>query len=187
MKKKIITLAGKPGSGKSSAAKGIAKALGYERTSVGDFMRELAQQRGVSITELNVMAVTDESIDKELDAANIALNDRSELVVDGRLSYHFVPDSFKVFLDLDLSISAERIFNDQTADRHASGEVVASAKELQQLLEKRLSAERIRYKEWYNVETADLSAFDLLIDTSKYPLDTVVDIIVTDYKKWLAD
>lgn len=186
MKKHIITIAGKPGSGKSSTANLVAEKLGYSRYSSGDFMRAIAERHGVTLNEISNMAESDPSIDHEIDDENRKMNDKSDVVVDARLAFHFVPKSFKVYLDLDVATSAERIFRDKTDARHKSGEATASTKELEELLSHRLDSERKRYMELYGVDHTDSSQFDLVIDTGHHPLHEVVATILDEYKKWLA-
>ena len=49
----IITISGTPGSGKSTVAKMIATKLGFKHYSTGDFMRQMAKERGISLEELS--------------------------------------------------------------------------------------------------------------------------------------
>ena len=67
MKKHIVTITGFPGSGKSSTAKGVAKALGYEHFSSGDLFRKMAAERGLSIEEINFTAEKQQEIDHQVD------------------------------------------------------------------------------------------------------------------------
>src|ERR1035437_7748083 len=100
-KKHIITIAGKLGSGKSSTAKMVSEILNYKHYSTGDFMRSIADQKGVPLGELNKIAETDPSIDKMLDDRNKEIGTMEDIVLDSRLGFYFIPESFKVFLELD--------------------------------------------------------------------------------------
>ncbi len=60
----IITISGKAGSGKSTIAKQLAKKLGLKHYSTGDFMRQMAKDKGVSLLELSRIAEKDKSIDQ---------------------------------------------------------------------------------------------------------------------------
>ncbi|PIN81309.1 cytidylate kinase, partial [Candidatus Woesearchaeota archaeon CG10_big_fil_rev_8_21_14_0_10_32_9] len=62
-----ITISGNLGSGKSTVAKMLAKDLGYSHYSTGDFMRKMAEERGITLLELGKIAENDSSIDYELD------------------------------------------------------------------------------------------------------------------------
>ena len=63
----IITISGVPGSGKSTVAKLVAQKLGFRHYSAGDFMRDIAEKRRMSLLELGKAAEKDRSIDHELD------------------------------------------------------------------------------------------------------------------------
>ena len=63
----IITISGDLGSGKSSVCKAINKEFGMKHFSVGDFVREMAAKRGLSLMELSKQAEKDSGIDKEID------------------------------------------------------------------------------------------------------------------------
>src|SRR3989344_7634663 len=102
MKKHIVTIAGSLGSGKSSTAKGVAKVLGFEHFSSGDLYRKMAVDRGISIEEINFLAEKQTEIDHEVDNLLVKLGQEKEnLVIDSHTAFHWIPDSFKVFLDLD--------------------------------------------------------------------------------------
>ncbi|MCX8196542.1 MAG: AAA family ATPase [Acidilobaceae archaeon] len=50
----IVAVTGMPGSGKSVAAKAIARALGLPLISMGDIVREEARRRGIEITSESI-------------------------------------------------------------------------------------------------------------------------------------
>ena len=187
--KHIITIAGKLGSGKSSTAKMVAKILGYKHYSTGDFMRSIANERGISLAELSTLAESDSSIDKELDDHNLEIGKMENIVLDSRLGFFFIPNAFKVFLELDPSIASERILEDKKSNANRSTEAANSFDTKESIMESintRLLSERKRYKELYDID--NLTAhdnFDLVIDTSITPLANVSQKIINEYKIWL--
>lgn len=189
-KKTIITFAGKLGSGKSSTANRVAELLGYSRASTGDFMRLIAEKRGISLGELQTIAESDTSIDHELDDNNRAVGQKENIVLDSRLGFHFIPESFKVFLELDPKIAAERILKDAENNPARNKEALGgytSADEIISSTNTRLASERKRYNDLYGI--ADHTApgnFDLVIDTGTLPLEDVAQKIVSEYKNWLT-
>lgn len=185
-KKSIITIAGHVGSGKSSTADALAERLGYQRFSSGDFMRAIAEKRNVSIEELNILAQNDETIDRDIDAQNIEAGKKSDLVIDSRLAYHFIPESFKVFLTLDTNVAAERIWQ-HMQEKGRKSQSANSVEELIENTEKRYASEKQRYLQYYNLDVTDLSPFDLVIDTETLPLEHVVETIISAYTQWLED
>lgn len=184
-KKHIITIAGKPGSGKSTTANRVAELLGFSRFSSGDFMREIAQKRGVTIDELNQIAKTEPNIDEQIDASLQALNKNDRLVIDSRLAFHWIPSSFRVYLELDLEESARRIFTDTNERRIDSGEKAATVDEIQKRIKERLESEIERYKKLYGVNPNDSSQFDLVINTTDSSPNFIADKIIAAYHIWL--
>ena len=185
MKKEIITIAGAPGSGKSSTADLVAGKLGFKRFSSGDFMRKISLKRGVSLNELSKIAEEDTEIDRIIDAEVKTVGENEKIVVDSRLAFHFIPDSFKVFLDLPLEISKERIFDNLKINKlRQESEGSLNREEIYRKIISRLESERKRYRELYNIDHTDKRNFDLVIDTNKNNLNQVAEIILREYKKW---
>lgn len=188
-KKHIITISGKLGSGKSSTAKIVANTLSYEHFSTGVFMRVMAEKRGISLEELSKMAENDPSIDFEIDNYCRSLGERENIVVDSRLGFHFIPESFKVFLELDPEVASRRILEDKKNNPNRHTEANGSFDTPEKIKEKiilRLESERKRYKELYGIEDqTDHKHFDLVIDTKDTPLEEVAGIVINKYKEWL--
>jgi len=189
MKKQIITIAGKPGSGKSSTAKRVAKELGYKHYSSGDFFRSIANDRDVSVTGLNLIAEKDLTVDVAIDEKNRALNNETNLVVDSRTSFHWIPDSFKVYLEIDSDIAIKRIMSDLATniDRQKSEEDYQSLEEAKERMVIRYASENKRFEDTYNIDPSQHENYDLVIDTGKSENDlaSVVEQITTAYKHWL--
>ena len=81
---KIITISGMLGSGKSTVAKLLAECLGWDYYSTGNAQREIAAKRGMTTLELNRLADTDPSIDKEIDGVFIKIfKDAINFLIDG--------------------------------------------------------------------------------------------------------
>ncbi|MCD8494676.1 MAG: cytidylate kinase family protein [Candidatus Pacebacteria bacterium] len=188
MHKEIITLAGKLGSGKSSTAKRIAAALEYTHYSSGDFARAVARDHGMTITEWNTYAEAHPEMDHEVDAKNKEMARENKVVIDSRLAFHFIPESFKVFLDIDASVAAERIFKDLGQAHRSEEHQAESIDELTQDLIRRAESEVKRYQDLYNVHPHDHRHFDLIINTGlpENTLDHVVQLIITAYTEWLT-
>lgn len=190
MKKRIITITGALGSGKSSTANGVAKALGYRRFSAGDFQRASAASLGLTYEEFQNIALGDPKYDRMADDAQIAAGNDSAVVIDSRLGYHFIPDSFKVFLALAPEVAAERILEDAKTNPDRHNETTHGAHDLAHIaagIRERLVSERTRYREHYGIDDHfDPAHFDLVIDTARYPLPEVVRRVTDAYQAWLA-
>ena len=186
-KKHIITIAGRPGSGKSTAAKELAKRLDYKHFSSGDLFRDLARQNGVNdLTRAMRSPIINDKLDDVVDGKLREIGqEQDRLVIDSRTAWHWMPSSFKVFLDLDLKQAAQRIINETSEHRLSSESLSNDVKEYTRLLKDRLDAEADRYQVKYNIDPYDVSNYDLVIDTSVNNVEATVSQILKNYQDWL--
>ncbi len=185
MKKKIITVAGRPGSGKSSTAKTLASKLGYEHFSSGELFRELAKERGVDVLQANLSAEDNAEIDHLVDGRLQEIyKEKDKLVVDSRTAWHWMPSSFKVFLDLDLDVAAERILAVREERKEVNEDIPQDPEEYAKVLQRRLDSENRRYEMLYKINPGDMSNYDLVVDTNANNLQQVVAIILDGYNRW---
>ena len=111
-----------------------------------------------------------------------------KFVIDSRMAFHFIPESFKVYLDLSPQIAKVRILNNlKENELRQKSEDSLTSEEIYTKIVARLESEKKRYKELYDVEHTDKANYDLIIDTDKNNLKQVSDIIVSEYKKWIED
>jgi CMP/dCMP kinase len=186
-KKHIITLSGKPGSGKSSTADRVAELLGYSRYSAGDLVRTVIRKRGLTLDEYNKMAIKNHHLDHEIDEELRNLRDVEDVVIDSRLGFYWIPESFKVYLDLDMDVATARIFKDSVTNelREYSTDPDYSIQDVQRLVQARLDNEVYRFKTLYGVNPYSRNNFDLIINTSRHSPQTVALTVFDNFKKWL--
>ncbi|HLC50012.1 MAG TPA: nucleoside monophosphate kinase [Candidatus Nanoarchaeia archaeon] len=176
----IITISGKAGSGKSTVAKTLSAKLKLKHYSIGDLMREMAQEKNTSLIELNKLAEKDKKIDFELDnkLKNLGKT-KDNFIVDGRLTAFFIPAAdVRVFLDTDDEVRAKRIVLDK---RH--GEKGKNWKAMLASIKKREDSEKRRYQKYYKVNYLDKKLYNLLIDTTEMTPKEVVNSIVKFLRK----
>jgi cytidylate kinase len=184
-KKEIITLTGTLGSGKSSTADKLAQALGYKRFSSGDFMRKIAVDMGITLAELQKQAEQDNEIDLKIDEEVRKAGNQEKIVIDSRLAFHWIPESFKVYLDLPPEIAKERILHNLKENQlRKQSEDSSTPEEIYEKIIARLESEKNRYKKIYDIDHTDKNNFDLVVDTNKNNLEEVVKIILDEYQKW---
>ncbi len=186
-KKHIITIAGLPGSGKSSTAKGVARNLKYQHFSSGDLFRKMAAERGLSVEELNFTAEKQKQVDREIDELLVKTGkEKSDLVIDSHTAFHWIPNSFKVFLDLEPKVAAARTFaHIQKEGRLSQGG--SSIEEVYQNTLKRIKSEQDRFRDLYNIDITDKNQFDLVVDTGVNDLDQVIGTVFKAYREWLVE
>ncbi|MBW2965791.1 cytidylate kinase family protein [Candidatus Woesearchaeota archaeon] len=174
-----ITIGGTAGSGKSTVAKMLANKLGYKHYSMGDFQREIAEEKKISLLELSKLEEEDRSIDEEVDQRQINLGrNEDNFVIDSRLGFHFIPNSVKIFLDANFEERAKRILADTIRKEHNINlENTKHNMKIRELSEKR------RYQQYYNLDPYDKNHYDLIVDTTKINAEEAVEEILEFVKK----
>lgn len=160
----IVSFSGSPGSGKSGIAERLAKELGWPYYDIGMLRRRLAGERGMTLEEYNTLGESDPSTDLEVDNYQKDLGTKEDnFIITGRTSWHFIPHSFKIYLFTDMSIGAERIFNDVKNRNEAAP--FKNIEDVIKALKRRIASDDLRYKKYFNIEVNDLSNYDWVLDT----------------------
>ncbi len=166
----VIVVSGSPGSGKSTIARALARRLGLRYLYTGELFRELAASMGLSIVELSRMAESDPSIDLKIDRRTIEEALRGGLVIDSHLAGWVLAGiaDFSVYLKAPLAVRASRIASRESGDpKTAALETIA-----------REESQWRRFRSLYGVDSSDLSVFDLVVETSHYTPEEVVDLVL---------
>ncbi len=170
----IITITGMPGSGKTTVVKSLAESLQVPWYSVGDLRGKMARERGMTIDEFNVLGEKEAFTDKEVDEYQTKLGLSGEaFVIDGRLSWHFIPNSLKVFLDVDEDEAAKRIFHSIKSGQRPDEKMRTSVDEVKHAIKERITSDQTRYQKYYQLDFLDKSNYDLVIDTTKMSQEEV--------------
>ncbi len=185
MKKHIITIAGDLASGKSRITDLLQKSLQYEIYRNGEYVRKLAKDMNMDITSFNEYLNDHPEIDQNIEkSAAIYAKEHDFLIVDARLGWYAIPDSFKVYLRVDIDVAAKRAFYDE--DRKET-EKFETIEEQKQDMIKRYNSENERFFKLYGVHKEDMSNYDLVIDTTNNSIEENARIIEETYKKWLEE
>ena len=99
--------------------------------------------------------------------------------------WYAVPQSFKVYLKVDINVAAKRVFEDET--RRTTEKKFETIAEQKVDIEKRYKLENERYLELYGVRKEDESNYDFVLDTTYLTPNEVADKIEKEYKKWLEE
>jgi CMP/dCMP kinase len=175
----IITVSGVVGAGKGTVCRMLSKKLGYNYYSMGDLRRKMALERGMTIEEFNKLGEKEAFTDNDADEYQKKLGKiEDNFIMEGRLSYYFIPDSLKVFLYVDSKEAAKRIFHDKRSDR-INQKKVKDIHEQERLTIERNASDKLRYKKYYGIEDfTDKKSFDLYIDTYHLTPEQVVEKIL---------
>lgn len=177
----IITISGLPGAGKTTVAKALAKSLGMRHYSMGDIWGKIAQERGVTVDDLLREAETDPVLDRTPDEYQKRLGETEDnFITDGLVSFHFIPQSIKIFLAVRLPVGAERIYHAKKASIgvRADEPEYASVEEAQLVVANRIKMNQKRLKRAYGVDFLDKRQYDLVVDTSDQTLEETLDQIL---------
>lgn len=99
---------------------------------------------------------------------------KESCVLGSRLAIWMLDEAdLKVFLYASDEVRADRIFKREGGDLQKIKEFTAM----------RDSEDSRRYKELYNIDNSDYTFADLIIDTSKYTPEEIVEQIIAELKK----
>ncbi|CCZ18513.1 cytidylate kinase [Clostridium sp. CAG:780] len=184
-KKHIISLSGDLASGKGTVSNILTADLNYGIYRNGEYFRKLAKEMGMDVTSFNVYVKEHPEIDRQIEnsAAEYA-KQNDNFVIDARLGWYAVPESFKVYLKVDLDVSAQRAFYDE---KRKSTEKFNTVEEQKQDIIRRYNYENERYWNLYQIRKNDMSNYDLVVDTTDKTPEEVAKIIEEEYSKWLEE
>ena len=169
----IITVSGDIGAGKSTFAKHLAEELEIPRIYIGQFMREEAAKRKMTLDELSKLQEQDDALDQQMDEMQRERSTQVEKAVfEGRTSWHFVENpTVKVYLSVDPNIATDRIWEDRNdkRDQYGTKEALRAANE------QRKQSEIARYEKYYGINAYDHANFDIVIDTTVLDRDKVFE------------
>jgi len=172
-----ISITGDLGSGKSTVCRYLNANFGLTVYSIGLIQRSLAEKYGMDICTFNRYMETHPEIDEEIDTELARIGRRDEdMVLDSRMAWHFVPDSFKVYLTVQLDEAAGRIMQDQRGTVESYGNLDEAKKRLVE----RKQSENLRYVTKYGVDCSNLENYDLIIDTTNISPEAVAAAIMSN-------
>lgn len=187
LKPKIITLSGEPGAGKTTVLKKLKelyeeKGVLVETHLVGQTFRQLADKLGVSVSELNKQAALRPEIDRMLDdelknysqKINSNPSPNTIYIIDSRMAWKFVNNSFSIRLTVPSTEAGKRIFSDSTrsqADQYSCIEDAVLATEI------RKQNEIKRYKRLYGADLSDINNYQLVVNTEKARPEEIAKLI----------
>lgn len=182
----IITITGKPCSGKGTASKEFCKTYNFEYICTGDMFREYAKQFGYdNILDFQAKNEKIKEIDKLIDDKIYDIGQKrwkDNIVIDSRLAWHFVEKSFKVFIDVNPEIAGKRLF-----EAKRDTEQYKSLEDATEKLQERWDVENRRYMELYGVNNLNLDNYDLVVSSNNLTPTELVEKIHEEYLKFIKE
>lgn len=170
----VISISGPPGSGTSTLAENLRNKTGYDLVSAGDIFKQLAKDHNMTVGEFSNLAEETPEYDKMVDdeiQRKVETSDYNKgLIVDSRIAAWKLSDQIdlRIYLKSPVSVRSQRLEDrEETVDE----------------MIKREQSEAERYMDYYNIDISDLSVYDLIIDTSVFNKESVLDISVEAHRK----
>lgn len=179
----IITVTGKPCSGKGAASKILCEKYGFDYLCAGDIMRDIAEQEGYeNVLDFQLNSPNVKEVDKFIDNKIAAIGKqrvKDNLLIDSRLAWHFVEKSFKVFVDVEIETACERLIAANRKHEQATSKTHA-----EQLLTNRWNTENERYLELYKTNNTNKNNYDFVIDSTNLSPEQMADMIYKAYQEF---
>lgn len=175
----IILLSGGAGTGKSTVAKAVAKKFKLKHISSGDLMRQIAVKKGFDsegpgFLKFHEYIKKHPEIDHEVDDLMIKEINKDNCVSDSRLMpYLYKGKAYKILLKVPDQVAAQR---------NALREKLTINEAIKQL-KARNEKNAKRYKKVYGIDINDTSVYDLVLDTSHFPIKEMNNIVISTIKK----
>lgn len=172
--KERIVLSGLAGTGKTTVGKLLAEKLKYEFISVGDYSRKSADNYDLDINEFQQKCKKEPELDKQIDKNfQEQCNNREKLVIDYRLGFKFIKNSFYVLLSVSDEIAIQRIKNSNRPNEKIDSESISN----------RNNEMKNRFMSLYGVDFTDENFYDLIINTDSKSPETIADEIIKEFIK----
>ena len=116
-KKHIISIGGELASGKGTVSAILLKELNFSCIyKNGDYFRKLAKEMNMDVTSFNIYVEKHPEIDRQIEySATEYAKTHDNFIIDARLGWYAVPESFKVYLN----VPSGR-FNSKSLDKNVS-------------------------------------------------------------------
>jgi len=168
--RRVVTVGGPPGSGKSTAGRRVSEILGLAYRSAGELFRAEASRRSMTLEAFGAYAETHPEVDRELDRAMQALAVPGNLV-EGRVQGALCRRAGTPVHAVVITASEEtRVARLHRRDGHP-------AEETRRRLREREASERARYRRYYGIDL-DGEPADLTIDSTDRSPEAVAEAIV---------
>lgn len=163
----VITIDGPSGAGKGTLAYFIAETLDIPNYSAGDFFRDLADEKGLTVEELSEQA--DKQTDIKVDKRTLEKGLEKDCVIESRISSWVLGtySDFRIYVTADLEERARRTARDLEEGQRKAEEQITDVEEVKKKIKKRDRDNKERYSNYYGIDVKDLEMYDLIIDNTE--------------------
>ena len=175
----LVTVSGPPGCGATTLCTQLAEAMDCPYISGGDIFRDLAEKRGMTLTQLTAKAQESEELDRELDKRIQDIAEKwgvsnKPCILESRLAGWLAGDraDLRIWLDAPIEVRKERV-----SDRE---ETVAE-------MQVREFSEAQRFDSYYEIDIDDRAFYDLQLNTARWSKRGVFEIVRTAIEEYDPD
>lgn len=175
----FITVSGPPGSGLTTLCERLAAALDCGHVSGGEVFRDVAADRGMTLTQLVAEASASDEIDHALDRRLQTIAEKwgtanKAFVLESRLAGWLAGNraDLRIWLDAPEEVRVAR-----TRDR----EEMDAEMRVREVIEKE------RYESYYGIDLDDQSIYDLSINTARWTPAGTLELVLTAIREYEPD
>ena len=159
----------------------LAEKLGIPRYYMGQMFRNMAQEKGLTLADFMNFLASNPEIEKEIDNYMINLpQEKDSFVIEGRVAWHLIPQSIKIYLQVDSKIAAQRILR-AMSEKNNRGNEDANLDTLENI-EKSILQRRVkdseRYFNLYGIRQDEEKNYDLIVNTTDLTINEVLEKII---------
>lgn len=172
----FITVSGPPGCGVTTLCEALSERLGCGYASGGEVFREIAADRGMSLSQLTAEASSSDELDRELDQRLQRIAEKwgdadKSFILESRLAGYLAAEHADLRIRLD---APEEVRVDRTSDR----EELSAEMRVREVIEEK------RYASYYGVDVDDRSFYDLTINTARWDPEGTLSIVLTAVERY---
>lgn len=173
-----IAVSGLHGAGTTTVARALSEAFNLRYISAGMIFRQLAKERGLSLTAFSKLAEDNPKIDQEIDGRTQQEAEKGNVVIDayiaGWVARRYADLAF--YLQAPLEVRALRIANRENRNYE----------EILKETSIREESEHRRFYEFYGIDVTDLRLFDVILNTEIFTAVSTIELCITAVKAYIA-
>ncbi len=164
----VVAISGLHGTGKTTAAKFLAKKFKLKYVGAGEVFRKMAKERKMTLEEFSDYAERNPSIDRMIDKRTAEMAKKKNVLIDGRLAGWMAKKAdLRILLTAPIEIRVKRIV----------GREKRNFREVLKETEAREESEAKRFKKFYKIDVNDYTSFDLVLNTGSLTKKAMAKIL----------
>ncbi|MFQ3308268.1 MAG: cytidylate kinase [Candidatus Nanohaloarchaea archaeon] len=183
----VITIDGPSGAGKGTLAEFISEKMEIPCYSAGDFFRQLASEKDLTVEELSAQA--DKKTDIKVDERTLEKGLNESCVIESRISSWVMGDysNLRIYLTADLEERARRVKKDAESGERNDEEEKETLEQAKNKIKQRDRDNKERYSDYYGIDVSNLEMYDLIIDNTDLQLEDQEQLVKKALKKRFSE